>query len=55
MENKTKKKMVAFELPEDQYNKLADIAKSNFRTLSAELRMMVTSYLACMEETNTDE
>ena len=31
MENKTKKKMVAFELPEDQYNKLADIAKSNFR------------------------
>lgn len=54
MENKTKKKMVAFELPEDQYNKLADIAKSNFRTLSAELRMMVTSYLACIERTDNE-
>lgn len=39
------KRMVAFQLSDSQYDMLSKLAKANFRSLSAELRVAVTSYI----------
>ena len=39
-------KMVAFQLPEELYNALQNSAQRNFRNVSAELRFIVSSYIA---------
>lgn len=39
-------KIIAFQLPEELYDALQTSAQRNFRSVSAELRFIVSSYIA---------
>lgn len=38
-------KMIAFQLPQDLYDKLQKLSQLHFRSVSAELRVIVSSYI----------
>lgn len=42
-------KMVAFQLPLKTYNKLQFLAEKNYRSISAEIRIIITSYIDSLE------
>ena len=40
-----KQKMIAFQLPEESYTQLQSLAEKHFRSVSAELRAIISSYI----------
>lgn len=42
-------KMVAFQLPLKTYKKLQFLAEKNYRSISAEIRIIITSYIDSLE------
>lgn len=43
--NKEDKKLIAFQLPVSMYEALCSIADKHFRSVSAELRVIVSTYI----------
>ncbi len=43
--NKEEKKLIAFQLPVSMYEALCSIADKHFRSVSAELRVIVSTYI----------
>lgn len=57
--NKEDKKLVAFQLPISMYKTLCNIADKHFRSVSAELRVIISTYIDsnkdCISEEMSDE
>lgn len=58
--NRTDKRLVAFQLPVSVYKDLSMIAEKNFRSISAEIRAIISAYIDSNksnigEETANDE